>query len=50
MLSHDDGWAVGKLGTIIHWDGRSWNNVTSPTTWDLKSVYMTNAAEGWAVK
>ncbi len=49
MVSSDDGWAVGRVGTILHWDGTSWNTVTSPTTKSLTSVYMVNANNGWAV-
>ena len=49
MLSSDDGWAVGNVGTIIHWDGTEWSNVTSPTTQSPKSVYMVSSDDGWAV-
>jgi hypothetical protein len=54
MVDANDGWAVGTgvwQGTgsaIIHWDGTSWNNVTSPTNVDLNSVFMVDANDGWA--
>jgi len=49
MVSADDGWAVGRFGTIIHWDGAEWSNVTSPTADPLESVFMVGADDGWAV-
>jgi hypothetical protein len=49
MLDSTDGWAVGSLGTIIHWNGSEWNNVTNPTTNWLSSVHMVSASDGWAV-
>ena len=45
----DDGWAVGQSGTIIRWNGESWNNVASPTGQNLNSVFMVSANDGWAV-
>jgi hypothetical protein len=48
----DDGWALPgpeRVGRIIHWDGSSWNNVTSPTKSGLSSVFMVSADDGWAV-
>ena len=49
MVDSNDGWAVGELGTIIHWNGTQWNIVTSPTTQILRSVFMINPNDGWAV-
>jgi len=49
MVGADDGWAVGYKGTIIHWDGTEWSNVTSPTTANLYSLHMVSADDGWAV-
>jgi len=48
MVSASDGWAVGSGGTMIHWDGSSWSNVTSPAA-ALRSVFMVSASDGWAV-
>jgi len=48
MISSSDGWAVG-YGTIIHWNGTNWSNVTSPTRRLLSSVFMVGGNDGWAV-
>jgi hypothetical protein len=45
----NDGWAVGWNGTIIRWNGTRWNSVSSPTTANLFSVFMTSANDGWAM-
>ncbi|MEP6774426.1 MAG: hypothetical protein ABJA50_02425, partial [Chloroflexota bacterium] len=53
MTSTSEGWAVGDLGTILHYTGGSWREVSSPVTHDLvrnlSNVYMTSPDEGWAV-
>jgi len=49
MVSASDGWAVGRNGTIVRWDGTDWSTVTSPTTAVLHSVFMVSASDGWAV-
>ena len=49
MISASDGWAVGDAGIIVHWDGASWQVVSSPTTNDLNAVHMLAANDGWAV-
>jgi photosystem II stability/assembly factor-like uncharacterized protein len=49
MLSANEGWVVGDSGTILHWDGNTWSQVSSPVTQTLKSVTMISANEGWAV-
>jgi hypothetical protein len=49
MLSTTDGWATGAGGTILHWNGVSWQLVTSPTTENLYGVTMTTANSGYAV-
>jgi hypothetical protein len=36
-------------GTIIRWDGTSWNNVTSPTGSWLLSVDFVSSTDGWIV-
>jgi hypothetical protein len=48
MVSPTDGWAVGSGGDIMHFDGTSWTNYTTPTTSNLWSIDMVNANEGWA--
>lgn len=49
MISPTNGWAVGSAGTILHWDGNSWNHIASPVLNWLESVSMLNENEGWAV-
>jgi hypothetical protein len=47
MVSPTDGWAVGSGGDIMHFDGSSWTNYTTPTTSNLWSIDMVDANEGW---
>ena len=54
MVSPSDVWAVGVSGTILHYDGTSWNVYGSPVTYagspvNLYSVFMVSSDEGWAV-
>ena len=56
MLSSFDGWAIAvrtdgypNNQSIIHWDGISWKNVTSPSDGVLTSIRMENSSYGWAV-
>ena len=49
MVSETDGWAVGDLGTILHWDGNAWSKVESPTNFYLNSIAMLSSHDGWAV-
>jgi len=63
IVNADDGWAVGQtvqnivsgyktwVWTIIHWNGSSWTNSTSPPEIgnNLFSVAMANSVDGWAV-
>jgi photosystem II stability/assembly factor-like uncharacterized protein len=53
MITGTDGWAVGGIGTsplILHYSGGSWTQVASPPgSYVLRSVFMLNSAEGWAV-
>ncbi len=48
-VSPVDAWAVGTVGTIMHWDGSFWQSVASPTTASLTAVSMVSAFDGWAV-
>lgn len=38
MVSSNNGWAVGKTGTSLHYDGSSWSLIPSGTTADLFGV------------
>jgi hypothetical protein len=49
MVSATDGWAVGRDGTILHYDGTSWSTASSPTSEHLEAVVMVSATDGWAV-
>lgn len=51
FLSADNGWAVGDLGVILHWDGKQWTRVTAPTSEDdiLEGVDFASPDLGWAV-
>jgi hypothetical protein len=49
MVAQNDGWAVGNMGTIVHWNGTQWRTVASPTATNLLSVAMANDDSGWAV-
>jgi photosystem II stability/assembly factor-like uncharacterized protein len=47
MISSQDGWAVGNLGLILHWNGSVWQRVPSPVGYDLHSVSMASSDNGW---
>jgi len=62
MLNSGDVWAVGGgphpsascsytlCPTILHFTGGSWNSITPPSgSYSLKSIFMVNSGEGWAV-
>ncbi|PZR96029.1 MAG: hypothetical protein DLM69_11170 [Candidatus Chloroheliales bacterium] len=49
MTSTNEGWAVGGGGTILHYSGGNWIQMSSPTTNTLPSVAIVSANEGWAV-
>lgn len=53
-LSQTDAWAVGhdssyNDGLILHWNGTSWNEMSSPATDLIRAIDMTSANDGWAV-
>ncbi|PTL81542.1 hypothetical protein [Vitiosangium sp. GDMCC 1.1324] len=45
----NDVWAVGRLGTLIHWDGTQWSGVDSGTNIDLHAVWAVGPKDAWAV-
>jgi len=49
MLSPTDGWAVGRRGTILKWDGMFWKTVPSPADIDLLDVHGSSPTNIWAV-
>lgn len=44
----NDIWVVGNGGTILHYDGTQWTQVTSGTTADLVSVSVRGPDDVWA--
>ncbi|MBN1585325.1 hypothetical protein JW899_03080 [Candidatus Uhrbacteria bacterium] len=44
-----DVWAVGRSGTIVHYDGLSWSPAVSPTVRSLFGVAVLGANDAWAV-
>ncbi|HKO91413.1 MAG TPA: hypothetical protein VJU61_09690 [Polyangiaceae bacterium] len=46
--SPSDVWAVGALGTTLHFDGTSWAVHWAPTEQVLRAIWL-NGAEAWAV-
>jgi len=49
MVSDTEGWAVGDVGTILHYVNGSWILEPSPVTSDLWDIDMVSATEGWAI-
>ncbi|MGC4119617.1 MAG: hypothetical protein QM765_34600 [Myxococcales bacterium] len=44
----DDVWAVGRGGTILHWDGAAWSQSQSGVTEDLATVWTAAKGDAWA--
>ena len=44
-----DVWAVGDLGTIIHFDGERWSRVSSGTTDELVAIGGRGPGDAWAI-
>ena len=49
FVNSNDGWAVGDRGTIVHYDGSSWQLVDCPVRFDLWDVYFISSNSGWAI-
>src|SRR5207244_2418630 len=47
VVAANDVWAVGLLGTVIHFDGTRWYGVPKPTGEDLNWIQMISATEGY---
>ncbi|MCA9573283.1 MAG: hypothetical protein KC656_35850, partial [Myxococcales bacterium] len=45
----DDVWSVGLDGTVVHWDGTSWEQLPAPTDQDLWGVFGHTPDELWIV-
>ncbi len=44
-----DGWIVGRQGTMLHYDGSGWRRLNSPLRDDLLAIDMISSLEGWVV-
>jgi hypothetical protein len=49
MVSSNFGWAVGENGTVLKYDGVSWQLVDISTTQTLVDVYMLSATNGYII-
>lgn len=49
FLSPHNGWIVGNLGQILHYNGEKWQEVESPTRKHLYSLAYLPSGDGWAV-
>ena len=47
MLSEIDDWTAGIGGTLLHWDGNTWQNVESPTTNNQGGLSALNPDDVW---
>ncbi|MEI8258621.1 MAG: hypothetical protein WCJ30_23355, partial [Deltaproteobacteria bacterium] len=47
--SATDVWAVGRSGTILHYNGTAWTPSTSPTSYRLRRIAGTGPSNVWAV-
>jgi photosystem II stability/assembly factor-like uncharacterized protein len=45
----DDAWAVGDVGTIVHFNGTMWTPVSSPTSLTLYAIWGSGPMDVWAV-
>jgi hypothetical protein len=48
-ISAQDAWAVGEMGTILHWDGSTLAVSSSPATVNLNQVANSSPSDIWAV-
>jgi hypothetical protein len=44
-----DVWAVGEVGTAVHFDGNAWTRVSTNATASLRGVWAASASDVWAV-
>jgi hypothetical protein len=49
MASPNEGWAVGKEGTLMRYSNGAWSMAQSPSGENLSSLTMVSASEGWAI-
>src|SRR5262245_53048317 len=49
MVAADDIWAVGKSGTVLHWNGQAWSGVVGLVDADLHAVWASGPEDVWIV-
>jgi len=49
FVAPDNGWAVGKSGTVLHFDGTAWSSVDIGTSSVLNAISFADANNGWIV-
>lgn len=49
VVARDNVWAVGRYGTVAHWNGQEWKLLAQFTWLDLTAVAFADADHGWAV-
>ncbi|MFH1292158.1 MAG: hypothetical protein ABIH87_03090, partial [bacterium] len=49
MLSTSTGWAVGKKGKILYYNGTIWSEHTDTGNEEWNSVFLLNSLDGWIV-
>jgi hypothetical protein len=54
MLSHTDGWAVGRRGSpfkpvVLHWNGSRWTPISTRACCELFAVAARDPQDVWAV-
>lgn len=48
-FGQNDIWAVGQNGTMVHYDGKSWNSIPQVTKKHLNRLWGINGKDIWAV-
>jgi hypothetical protein len=48
-FAHDDVWAVGAEGTVVHFDGVAWTTVRSDPAYTLWGIWGSSSTDLWAV-
>ena len=47
MLSSQSGWAGGRDGLLLEWNGRVWSRQTTPIQGDIVAIEFLSAVDGW---
>ena len=49
MVSRDDGWAGGRDGLVLRWDGHSWQRQDIGVSGDIVAIAFSTDNRGWMV-